>query len=266
MEFHPFADAFTLLQGKELAAFVADVRSNGLRQDIVTYQGKILDGRNRYLACQRAGVEPRFVTAAIATDDEARAYVESVNDRRRHQDPEARKSAVLRLRALGKSTTQIAEEVGMSPKGVHKALEQAERSTSNQCQVEQPPAPKAITGKDGKKRPPKKAKPAEQKERKDRAKKKKADGKSVRQIAKEEGVSVGTVARDLGPEPDPPPVDYAHLKAVAGRVDRAIKSLQKVVTSVGDDEWECPHTRAYLLSMRDSISKIQLETQIARGK
>jgi ParB family chromosome partitioning protein len=30
------------------------------RHPVVRYQGKILDGRNRLLACERAGVEPRF--------------------------------------------------------------------------------------------------------------------------------------------------------------------------------------------------------------
>jgi len=45
----------------ELRELADDIRQNGLQNAIVLYQGKILDGRNRYLACPMAGVKPRFV-------------------------------------------------------------------------------------------------------------------------------------------------------------------------------------------------------------
>jgi hypothetical protein len=65
-------------QADELAS---DIRANGLRQAITTYDGKILDGRNRYLACVSAGVEPRYKEF---TGSDPLGYVISLNLTRRH--------------------------------------------------------------------------------------------------------------------------------------------------------------------------------------
>jgi ParB-like chromosome segregation protein Spo0J len=59
---HELADIFPMLDEPELAGLAADIEANGLRQPITLYQDQILDGRNRFTACRRAGVEPIFET------------------------------------------------------------------------------------------------------------------------------------------------------------------------------------------------------------
>jgi hypothetical protein len=84
-KFHPLADMFPLLQGEEFAALVEDIRAKGQREDIVLHpDGSVLDGRNRLMACQAAGVEPRFRTY---DGDDALGFVISVNIKRRHLNP-----------------------------------------------------------------------------------------------------------------------------------------------------------------------------------
>ena len=47
---HPLADLFPLLEGAARAELVASIKANGLRDSIVTYDGMVLDGRNRQAA------------------------------------------------------------------------------------------------------------------------------------------------------------------------------------------------------------------------
>ncbi len=58
---HPQADAYPLFTDEALALLTEDIAENGQRDPItLTPDGLILDGRNRFAACERAGVQPRF--------------------------------------------------------------------------------------------------------------------------------------------------------------------------------------------------------------
>ena len=78
---HRLANHFPMMGAKELDALTNDIRRNGLRQPIVKYQGKVLDGRHRVLACQKAGRALRFETYR---GSDPLGYVMSANLQRRH--------------------------------------------------------------------------------------------------------------------------------------------------------------------------------------
>jgi hypothetical protein len=50
--FHPLAEKFPLMEGDDLQRLADDIAARGLQMPIVTYEGKILDGRNRYRAAK----------------------------------------------------------------------------------------------------------------------------------------------------------------------------------------------------------------------
>ena len=59
-EDHPIASCWRLTNKTEHHALTMSIRRSGLLLPIMLYEGKILDGRNRYRACVEAGVAPRF--------------------------------------------------------------------------------------------------------------------------------------------------------------------------------------------------------------
>ena len=103
-EIHEAAEAFPMLPKKELAELANDIKENGLQVPIVLYAGKILDGRNRYKACQIAGVQPRFNSAAIS---DPYLWVWSLNGERRHLQSQEQK-AIIWSKLHGMSADMIA--------------------------------------------------------------------------------------------------------------------------------------------------------------
>jgi ParB-like chromosome segregation protein Spo0J len=85
MKAHPYADIFPMLPDEELADLAADIKANNLLNPITTVlvgdEEMILDGRNRAIACQLAGVTPRYQRVNGTTD--LLAFVVSQNVKRR---------------------------------------------------------------------------------------------------------------------------------------------------------------------------------------
>src|SRR6478672_8324040 len=85
LEPYPLAGIFPELPAEELRRLAQDIKERGQIEPIILYKGQILDGRNRYKACQMVGVKPRFEEfdpkAAKRSPEE---FVLSRNLRRRH--------------------------------------------------------------------------------------------------------------------------------------------------------------------------------------
>lgn len=97
LEFHPLADLFPLIEGAEFDELVGSIKENGLREAIVTFDGKILDGRNRYRACLAADVFPRL---EIFDGTDPVRFVIDKNIHRRHLNASQRAMIAAKLATL----------------------------------------------------------------------------------------------------------------------------------------------------------------------
>src|SRR3954470_23640829 len=109
-EFHSLAGVFPLMAAEAIASLAEDISEHGLREPVVIYQGKILDGRNRYLAISRYDTGAKFRTIEYTGDDPT-AFVVSVNLHRRHLDDNQRAMVGARLANLKLGTNQYLEQV-----------------------------------------------------------------------------------------------------------------------------------------------------------
>ena len=105
MEFaaHPLATLFPLIEGAEFDELVADIKANGIHDPIDIFQGRILDGRNRYNAAAAAGIEIetrhiRYFREELYGDP--LTYVLSKNLKRRHLNESQRGMVAANLASM----------------------------------------------------------------------------------------------------------------------------------------------------------------------
>lgn len=91
---HPLASIFPLMAASEYVALKEDIKTHGLREPIWILDGQILDGRNRFKACQEVGVTPRVQEYH---GDDPLALVISLNLQRRHLSESQRAMVAAKL-------------------------------------------------------------------------------------------------------------------------------------------------------------------------
>jgi len=112
-DFHPLADLFPMLEDKSAAfeALVEDIRERKQQEPVWLYEGKILDGRNRYLACQKLG---REIQVKDFVGDDPIGFVLSANLHRRHLDESQRAMVAAKLTSLEVGANQHTKGQGIS--------------------------------------------------------------------------------------------------------------------------------------------------------
>lgn len=125
-EYHELANLFPIMDESQYSDLVADIKENGLVESIVLHEGKILDGRNRYNACNDAGVEPNFVEYE---GEDALSYVISLNLNRRHLNESQRAMIGARLANMkvGNPNLQSGKSAQLSNKDASDKLNVSER-------------------------------------------------------------------------------------------------------------------------------------------
>ena len=109
---HPVADLFPMLAADELADLAADIRERGLIHPIVLdAEGRILDGRNRLVACEIAEVQPEFVTY---DGDDPDGYALAVNVQRRNLTKGQLAMVAAKARLVSNHSTRlVADQTGL---------------------------------------------------------------------------------------------------------------------------------------------------------
>jgi hypothetical protein len=124
---HPAAELFPMMPPDQYEAFKEDVQKNGFQQDVVVYQGQILDGRNRYKAAIELDMLDDLPIAEMDDDTQIDPFqwVISRNLHRRHLTESQRAMVASKLAKLQRGDNQHTKEDGpIGPPSIEKAAEQ----------------------------------------------------------------------------------------------------------------------------------------------
>ncbi|MDR3485256.1 MAG: hypothetical protein P4M05_10130 [Bradyrhizobium sp.] len=132
LPFHPLADIFPLLEGRDFDALAASIKdSNGPYENIILHEGMILDGRNRARACEILGLKPKYSVLPDTIDP--LTFVLDRNLHRRHLDDRQRASVAGKIANVsrggdrskppigGLSVEKSAEVLNVAPRQVERA-------------------------------------------------------------------------------------------------------------------------------------------------
>ena len=139
----------------QLAELVEAIKENGQRKAVVMLDGLVLDGRNRWIACEALGREQLTEPYLGPTDDKSlREFVADANERRMHHEAQflanRRRERVAAARRGGKSITVIAKEEGVSTAQVQRDLQKTAHFDGG---VKVEPEGGKVQGKDGRQQP-----------------------------------------------------------------------------------------------------------------
>jgi ParB-like chromosome segregation protein Spo0J len=145
---HPLAETFPMIGDVELKDLAEDIRKNGLREPIVIFESKILDGRNRVEAGKL--IDFQFTLAnfrELSAGTDPQAYVISANIHRRHLTTEQKREVIGKL--LKADPTKSDRAIASIAKADNKTVASKRKELEA---TEEIPQLKNRTGADGKAR------------------------------------------------------------------------------------------------------------------
>lgn len=125
MEVHELARVFPELKQAALNSLMDSIRNHGFSEShpIVLLDGKIIDGRNRYIAARAVGVQPIYRDFDPVTEGDPCDFVVRENIHRRHLTTSQRAMVAARLATLKRGDNQHTEGGDKSPCSTGKAAE-----------------------------------------------------------------------------------------------------------------------------------------------
>jgi len=180
LEIHPAAELFPMMSETEFEAMKEDIRLHGQNDDVLIWNGQLLDGRNRLRACVELGIEPGWSELPKTLDPVA--WVLSHNLHRRHLSTAQRAMVATNLATLlngqqkresdaagiqAASQIEAAKQLHVSRDSVQKArkvkenatqavvaaVEAGQMSLNAAVKTTKPDKPKEIKPKNGKESP-----------------------------------------------------------------------------------------------------------------
>jgi ParB-like chromosome segregation protein Spo0J len=149
---HPLAEVFPMVSKDELQELAEDIRKNGMMEPITIFEGKILDGRNRFAAAKQISFPfRRLHFREMLCHLDPQAYVISANIKRRHLSPELRREIIAKLIKADPSKSN--RQIGEVAKTSHHTVESVRSELEAGGQIAHQ---ETTTGKDGVAQPKKK--------------------------------------------------------------------------------------------------------------
>lgn len=145
LEYHPLANIFPIIEGKEFDDLVADIRTHGVREPIWLYEGKVIDGRNRHRASIAAGAD-----CPMRTYDGADpiGFVISLNLHRRHLNESQRAMVAAKIANMAQGErTDVQPSANLRKVSQERAAEMlnvSERSVTSAAKVKETATPELI--------------------------------------------------------------------------------------------------------------------------
>lgn len=114
MKFHEYANIFPMMEQVEIARLAEDIKDKGQAEPVVIFEDKILDGRNRWRACEMIDIRPVVIEY---TGNDPLGFVVSHNLHRRHMNEAQRGMVAAKIADLPKGAPKGNQNASLKSNG-----------------------------------------------------------------------------------------------------------------------------------------------------